>query len=268
MVLIPAGIYQVGTDDVIIETDNEGPKRMVELKSFYLDKYEVSNREFSRFVAATNYKTEAETFGESFVFQMFLNSTFRETLKNYRAVAALWWYSVNGTDWMHPHGPDSNISDLMDHPVVHVSWRDALTYCAWRDARLPTEAEWEGACRGGLYDTIYPWGNKLFPDKKYMANIWQGTFPNYNSAKDGYIGTNPVMSFPPNGFGLYNMVGNVWEWTEDPWPNTKSEEKVKKGGSFLCHISYCYRYRCSARTKNTLDSSAVNLGFRCAKSLD
>lgn len=110
MVLIPAGIYQVGTDDVVIETDNEGPKRMVELKSFYLDKYEVSNREFSRFVAATNYKTEAENFGESFVFQMFLNSTFRETLKNYRAVAALWWYSVNGTDWMHPHGPDSNIS--------------------------------------------------------------------------------------------------------------------------------------------------------------
>ncbi|KAJ2939677.1 hypothetical protein O0L34_g14397 [Tuta absoluta] len=266
MVLIPAGSYQVGTDDVAIESDKEGPKRIVELRSFYLDKYEVSNRDFSRFTKLTGYKTEAETFGDSFVFSLFLNSTYKEKLKDFRVVQALWWYKVLGADWKHPYGPDSDLTGALDHPVIHISWNDAKAYCAWRGARLPSEAEWEAACRGGHEDTDYPWGNKLFPDRKHMANIWQGTFPNHNSAKDGFIGTSPVNMFPPNDFGLYNMAGNVWEWTEDDWSSDMPQEKVKKGGSYLCHRSYCFRYRCSARSHNTADSSAGNLGFRCAKS--
>ncbi|XP_059052375.1 formylglycine-generating enzyme [Achroia grisella] len=267
MVLVSGGEYQFGTDDIIIETDKEGPSRIVKINSFYLDKYEVSNIDFYHFAKSTNYKTEAETFGDSFVFALFLNRTFREELKDFRVGQAPWWYKIDGADWNHPHGPDSNIKDIMNHPVIHVSWRDAVAYCLWRNARLPTEAEWEAACRGGHRNTKYPWGDKLFPDKKYMANIWQGNFPNHNSAKDGYIGTSPVKSFLANDFGFYNMAGNVWEWTQDSWSKDQPEEKVKKGGSYLCHRSYCYRYRCSARSHNTEDSSAGNLGFRCAKSL-
>ncbi|CAG9784978.1 unnamed protein product [Diatraea saccharalis] len=265
MVLIPSGDYQVGTDDVVIETDGEGPKKTTNIKSFYLDKFEVSNKDFNNFVKLTNYKTEAEVFGDSFVFTLFLNNTLREKLQDFRVVQAPWWYKIDGADWQHPHGPDSNISEIMDHPVVHVSWKDAKAYCLWRGARLPTEAEWEAACRGGKQNTKYPWGDKLFPDKKHMANIWQGTFPHHNSVKDGFIGSNPVHFFPANGFGLHNMAGNVWEWTEDSWSTESPKEKVKKGGSYLCHKSYCYRYRCSARSHNTEDSSAGNLGFRCAK---
>ncbi|XP_075970716.1 formylglycine-generating enzyme [Anticarsia gemmatalis] len=266
MILIPAGEYQFGTDDIAIEKDMEGPKRIIKLNSFYLDKYEVSNGDFESFVRSTGYKTEAESYGDSFVFTLFLNNTFKEQLKDFRVVQAVWWYKVLGADWRHPHGPDSDIKDLMDHPVIHVSWTDAKAFCKWRGARLPSEAEWEAACRGGHRDTKYPWGDKLFPGRKHMANIWQGTFPAHNSAKDGYIGTNPVDMFPHNDFGLYNMAGNVWEWTEDSWTKDNPKEKVKKGGSYLCHLSYCYRYRCSARSHNTEDSSAGNLGFRCAKS--
>ncbi|CAB3243056.1 unnamed protein product [Arctia plantaginis] len=267
MVLISAGKYQFGTDDIAIENDKEGPKRMITLNSFYLDKYEVSNKDFENFVVSTNYKTEAEQFGDSFVFTSFLNTTFKEQLNDFRVVQAVWWYKVFGADWKHPYGPDSNIKDIMDHPVVHVSWRDAQVYCKWRGGRLPTEAEWEAGCRGGHQNTKYPWGDKLFPERKHMANIWQGNFPAHNSAKDGYVGTSPVNMFPPNDFGLYNMAGNVWEWTEDAWTKENLKEKVKKGGSYLCHRSYCYRYRCSARSHNTEDSSSGNLGFRCAKTL-
>lgn len=267
MILIPSGEYQVGIDKAVIEADKESPKRIVKTNNFYLDKFEVSNKDFTRFVSLTNYKTEAELFGDSFVFDIFLNSTYKEKLKDFRVVQATWWYKVDGADWRHPHGPDSDIANLMDHPVVHVSWTDAREYCKWRGARLPTEAEWEAACRGGSRDTKYPWGDKLFPNKTYMANIWQGTFPHHNSAKDGFVGTNPVELFPQNDFGLHNMAGNVWEWTEDIWAEDTPKEKVKKGGSYLCHHSYCYRYRCSARSHNSEDSSAGNLGFRCAKSL-
>ncbi|XP_061710101.1 formylglycine-generating enzyme-like [Cydia pomonella] len=267
MVAVPAGEYQFGTDDEMIQADNEGPQRIVKLETFLMGKYEVSNKDFMKFVSSTNYKTEAETFGDSFVFTLFLNATFREKLQDFRVAQAPWWYKVDGADWKHPYGPDSNIQDSMDHPVIHVSWRDAQAYCKWRGARLPTEGEWEAACRGGKHGTKYPWGDKLFPDRTHMANIWQGTFPNHNSAKDGYIGTNPVNMFEQNGFGLHNMAGNVWEWTEDSWTKDAPKEKVKKGGSYLCHRSYCYRYRCSARSHNTEDSSAGNLGFRCAKSV-
>ncbi|XP_032511004.2 formylglycine-generating enzyme [Danaus plexippus] len=266
MILIPSGTYQVGTDEILIDTDNEGPKKFVQLKSFYLDKYEVSNRDFTIFTESTDYKTEAETFGDSFVFTLFLNNTFKKQLHDFRVMQAPWWYKVYGTNWKHPLGPDSDVADLMDHPVTHVSWNDAKAYCAWRGARLPTEAEWEAGCRGDHYNITYPWGDKLFPDRQHMANIWQGTFPNHNSAKDGYVGTNPVHLFEQNKLGLHNMAGNVWEWTEDSWSEDNPKEKVKKGGSYLCHRSYCYRYRCSSRSHNTDDSSAGNLGFRCAKS--
>ncbi|CAH2107193.1 unnamed protein product [Euphydryas editha] len=266
MVLIPQNTYQFGTDEIVIDSDQEGPRRLVFVEKFYIDKFEVSNKDFSIFTKSMNYKTEAEKFGDSFVFTLFLNNTLKEQLKDYRVMQAPWWYKVSGTSWRNPYGPDSSISDIMDHPVIHVSWNDAKAYCAWRGARLPTEVEWEAACRGGRYNNTYPWGDKLFPNRKYMANIWQGTFPNHNSAKDGYIGTNPVHLFPQNDFGLHNIAGNVWEWTEDVWSNDNPNEKVKKGGSYLCHRSYCYRYRCSSRSHNTDDSSAGNLGFRCAKS--
>ncbi|XP_053602723.1 formylglycine-generating enzyme [Plodia interpunctella] len=266
MILVPEAEYQVGTNEVIIQADKEGPQRMIKLRSFYLDKYEVSNRDFNRFVSLTNYKTEAELFGDSFVFTLFLNSTFKQQLHDFRVAQAPWWYKVEGANWRHPHGPDSDITGIYNHPVTHISWNDAVAYCKWRKARLPTEAEWEAACRGGHYNTNYPWGDNLYPDKKHMANIWQGTFPNHNSAKDGYVGTNPVDLFPQNVFGFYNMAGNVWEWTQDTWSKSQPQEKVKKGGSYLCHRSYCYRYRCSARSHNTADSSAGNLGFRCARS--
>ncbi|GBP90631.1 Sulfatase-modifying factor 1 [Eumeta japonica] len=168
MILVPAGEYQLGTDDIVLVSDREGPKRIIKLNSFYLDKYEVSNYDFNVFVVSTGYKTEAETFGNSFVFALFLNDTYKEKLKDYRVLEAPWWYQVQGSDWRHPHGLDSNISDILDHPVVHVSWRDAQAYCKWRNARLPTEAEWEAACRGGHYDIKYPWGDKLFPERKHM----------------------------------------------------------------------------------------------------
>ncbi|XP_026328558.1 formylglycine-generating enzyme-like [Hyposmocoma kahamanoa] len=268
MVIVPAGIYQVGTDDVIVDSDDEGPKRLVELDSFYMDKYEVSNEEFSRFVAATYYKTTAENIGDSGVFQVFLNNTFKEKIKDSRSFQAPWWYKVKGANWRQPYGPDSDIFATMEHPVAHVSWTDARLYCAWRGARLPTEAEWEGACRAGHHDITYPWGNKLFPNNRTMANNWQGSFPTYNSERDGFTGSCPVWAFPPNEFGLYNMIANVWEWTEDNWSETGPIEKVIKGGSFLCHHSYCYRYRCSARTSASPETTGVNMGFRCAKSMN
>ncbi|XP_073951567.1 formylglycine-generating enzyme [Choristoneura fumiferana] len=172
MVTVPAGDYQLGTDDIMIETDSEGPLRTVKLETFLIDRFEVSNRDFMKFVSSTNYKTEAETFGDSFVFTLFLNATYREELKDFRVVQAPWWYKVDGANWRHPYGRDSNISDSMDHPVIHVSWRDARAYCKWRDARLPTEPEWEAACRGGKHRTKYPWGDKLFPDRKHMYDAF------------------------------------------------------------------------------------------------
>ena len=240
--------------------------------------YEVSNAEFTRFVQATDYETEAEKFGDSFVVEYFLSDEVQSTIT--QAVAGSpWWLPVGGADWKHPEGKDSNILDRMDHPVVHVSWNDATAYCKWRGKRLPTEAEWEYAVRAGLTDRLHPWGNKEMPHGVHRMNIWQGVFPVNNTEDDGYAGTAPVDTYQPNKYGLYNTVGNVWEWVSDWWTTrhirdpqhnptgpVSGTDKIKKGGSFMCHRDYCYRYRCSARSQNTPDSSASNLGFRCASS--
>jgi sulfatase modifying factor 1 len=263
MVLIDSATFEMGTNKPVFESDHEGPVRNVSVNSFYLDMYEVSNEKFNEFIQKTGYITEAEQFGDSFIFEMLVPESEREKYKDFRAVQAPWWIKMKGVTWNHPEGKDSTIDERMDHPVIHVSWNDAKKYCDFVGKRLPTEAEWEMACRAGLKQKLYPWGNKLNPKGEHWANIWQGEFPMTNTAEDGYISTAPINSFSPNKFGLYNMAGNVWEWTQDNWLNDP-DAKVKKGGSYLCHESYCWRYRCAARSFNTKDSSAGNLGFRCA----
>ena len=242
---------------------------------FRLSPHTVSNARFAEFVDATGYVTDAERFGWSFVFHLFLPEDFEPT----RAVQdAPWWRQVYGTDWRHPAGPQSDLDGLADHPVVHVSWRDAHAYCRWASVRLPTEAEWEYAARGGLEQQRYVWGDEYAPDGRTMCNIFEGDFPVNNTAEDGYIGTAPIDSFPPNGFGLFNMAGNVWEWcqdwfsptihrdgdTRDPIGPPDGTHRVIRGGSYLCHDSYCNRYRVAARTSNSPDSSTGNMGFRVA----
>ncbi|XP_014893091.1 formylglycine-generating enzyme [Poecilia latipinna] len=275
MVFIPGGEFLMGTDDPGIPQDGEAPQRPVYVDSFYMDVLEVTTQQFQSFIKATGYVTEAEKFGDSFVFEGILSESVKSQITQ-AVAAAPWWLPVKGANWNHPEGQDSNITDRLDHPVVHVSWADAVAFCSWANKRLPTEAEWEYACRGGLRDRLYPWGNKLNPKGQHYANLWQGDFPVHNSGEDGYVKTSPVMSFPANSFGLHDMVGNVWEWTSDWWTvhhttdhqhnptgPPSGKDKVKKGGSYMCHKSYCYRYRCAARSQNTPDSSASNLGFRC-----
>lgn len=278
MIYLSGGEFLMGTNsNEGFPRDGEGPVRNVKVNPFYMDPCTVTNSEFLEFVADTGYKTEAEQYGWSFVFSSFVSEqvakTVTEVVQN-----APWWWAVKGAYWREPEGPDSTIMDRMDHPVVHVSWNDALVYCQWSGKRLPTEGEWEYAARGGLVQKRYPWGDRLHPDGKHMCNIWQGTFPNKNKGADGYLGTAPAKSFPPNGYGLYNVSGNVWEWCSD-WfsstfyvdgtcdnPNGPSigKAKVTRGGSYLCHNSYCNRYRVAARSSNTPDSSTGNIGFRCA----
>ena len=279
MVLVPSGVFTMGDNKQILAQDGEGPARRVTVTGFYMDQYEVSNAEYAAFTDETDYVTETEGFGNSFVVEFFLSHEVASGIT--QAVAnAPWWLPVEGAWWRHPEGPDSTIGDRMDHPVVHVSWKDAATYCKWLGKRLPTEAEWEYAARGGLEGRLYPWGNNDNPRGEHWMNIWQGSFPTNNTLEDGYAGTGPVNTYPPNKYGLYNMAGNVWEWVSDWWSVRHSDtplkdpqgpptgtEKVKKGGSFMCHKEYCYRYRCASRSQNTPDSSASNLGFRCAKSL-
>lgn len=270
MSLIPSGDYTIGTNDPVFRADHESPTRPIKLPAFYLDKFEVSNKDFDEFVTATDYETEAEKFGDSFVFVDGLTAAQRSEFDEFRVAAAPWWYKVRAADWRHPEGDGSTLTSRWEHPVVHVSWNDAAAYCAWRKKRLPTEAEWEAGCRGGRKQKLFPWGDKERPHNKHWMNIWQGEFPNGNSVDDGFAATAPVDAFKQNAYDLYNIVGNVWEWTSDLWtPDQQgaNPERVKKGGSFLCHISYCYRYRCAARQHNTQDSSAGNLGFRCARNL-
>ena len=274
---IPAGTFQMGTDDPQgYPADGEGPVREVTLPAFEIATTAVTNADFAEFVGATGYRTTAEVDGEAFVFAGLLPDEFPPT----RGVAAApWWRLVEGADWSHPEGQHSDVQDRADHPVVCVSWTDAVAYCNWSGLRLPTEAEWERAARGGLEQARYPWGDDLSPDGHPKANIWHGTFPTDNTLDDGWYGTAPVTAFAPNGFGLHNMVGNVWEWCAD-WFDThfhRSEprlsptgppsgsHRVMRGGSYLCHDSYCFRYRVAARSANTPDAATGNLGFRPAR---
>jgi len=282
MIYLPGGQFLMGTDDQEgFPQDGEGPVRPVTVDPFYIDPCAVSNEEFSRFVAETGYKTEAEQFGWSFVFHLFISEQTKADVKHV-VQRTPWWWRVDGADWAHPEGPDSSIEDRLEHPAVHISWNDAQAYCRWAGKRLLTEAEWEFAARGGLEQKRYPWGDLLKPGTEHMCNIWQGKFPDKNNRSDGYAGTAPVRSFPPNGFGLYNVSGNVWEWCQDwfsptwhltgPRHNPKGPEqgasRVMRGGSYLCHKSYCNRYRVAARSSNTPDSSSGNMGFRCAADVE
>jgi len=274
----------VGTDRPKILGDGEGPSRRVRItKALDVDVHECTNDDFSTFVAATQYKTDSERFGWSFVFHLELDATRRATVT--QAVAGVeWWLPVNGSWWREPTGPGSDVFARARgaHPAVHVSWRDAFNYCAWRGARLPTEAEWEFAARDGHERRVYPWGNALKPDDAHRANLWQGSLPHGPLVDDGHEFTAPVGSYAPQtASGLHDLIGNVWEWVQDwhepgerpapawdavavdPRGPANGTEKLKKGGSFLCHESYCFRYRVAARHKNTPDSATSNNGFRC-----
>lgn len=269
---IPGGTAFVGTNFPKMKVDGEGPLRKVNIKTFQMDMFAVTNARFSEFVNKTGFVTDAERYGNSFVFVDLLPNN---TAPSQAVSAAHWWRVIDGAKWNAPTGPGSNISDACDHPVVHVSWNDAKAFAKWAGGRLPTEAEWEHAARGGLGDVQFPWGDKEPNDVDFFpCNIWQGEFPKVNLQKDGYLGTAPVTSFEPNGYGLYNMVGNTWEYTSQAFKVKSLKKDIKrlhadkvgfklsKGGSFLCHESYCYRYRIPARTGTSPDSSTSHQGFR------
>ncbi|MFB9276516.1 formylglycine-generating enzyme family protein [Cohnella cellulosilytica] len=282
LVLLPGGEFVMGTDSREgFPADGEGPERPVRVDPFYIAPYAVTNTQFQQFVEETGYVTEAEQFGWTYVFHLFVSEEMKREVVNVPQ-ATPWWYVVSGAHWAKPEGRDSDIRGRMDHPVVHVSWNDAEAYCRWSGQRLPTEAEWEYAARGGLERKTYPWGDLLKPDGEHRCNIWQGKFPVKNNASDGYEGTAPVDAYKPNGYGLYNMAGNVWEWCADwftpayhqatPSENPRFEQptgrRSMRGGSYLCHRSYCNRYRVAARSSNTPDSSTGNAGFRVALSAE
>ena len=312
LVALPGGEFLMGSAGPEANPyDGEGPVRPVRLRPFRLAARAVTNAEFAEFVNATGYRTEAERFGWSFVFDRFLPPEILAGVTG-RVAAAPWWCAVPGACWRHPEGPGSRIKQRMDHPVVHTSWNDAMAYCHWAGLRLPSEAEWEFAARGGLVQAIFPWGQELTPGGEHRSNVWQGRFPDLDTGEDGFCGTAPVDAFAPNGYGLYNMTGNVWEFCADWWSATRpgsggdgappagegqaeggptsagegqarggagptsaaavvdptvpvsGTARVMRGGSYLCHASYCNRYRVAARSSNTPDSSTGNLGFRCA----
>jgi formylglycine-generating enzyme required for sulfatase activity len=264
MVALEAAVFLMGAEGAdCVPGDREGPVREVEVGAFSIDSCAVSNLRFAAFVDATGYVTDAERHGWSFVFGGLLPDEFPDTRG---AVQAPWWRQVYGAGWRQPEGPHSSNEDRLDHPVVHVSWRDAEAFCAWNGTRLPTEAEWEYAARGGLVQKRFPWGDELEPEGEHRMNVWQGTFPSQNTLADGFLGTCPVAAFPANGYGLHNMSGNVWEWCSDVRPG--EDARATRGGSYLCHESYCNRYRVAAGSSNTADSSIGNTGFRCVRDAD
>ncbi|WP_240941115.1 formylglycine-generating enzyme family protein [Paenibacillus sp. HB172176] len=278
LILLPGGEFLMGTDTKEgFPADGEGPIRSVKLKPFRISPTCVTNEQFRDFVQATGYVTEAERFGWSFVFHLLVSEETGAKVQNVPQ-GVPWWLVVEGAYWAKPEGPDSNLESRWNHPAVHVSWNDANAYCEWAGGRLPTEAEWEFAARGGLKGRTYPWGDLLKMDGKHMCNIWQGKFPVKNNASDGYVGTAPVNAYEPNGYGLYNMSGNVWEWcgdwfspnyhretsSDNPFYDKATDKRSMRGGSYLCHRSYCNRYRLAARSSNTADSSTGNAGFRIA----
>lgn len=274
-IFLAGGRAEVGTDQVRLPLDGEGPRRFVRLRSFWIDAAAVTNERFACFVNATGYVTEAEHFGWSYVFHSAVPQDLQECCGG--ASGAEWWRRVDGAYWSMPEGPGSDIVDRIDHPVVQISWNDATAFARWAGGRLPTEAEWEHAARGGLQGCTYPWGDEEPDDTSFQpCNIWQGEFPHHNSVADGFTGTAPVRAFEPNGYGLFNMVGNAWEWCKDPFrvrslrraarqTNARAAiegYRVLKGGSYLCHKSYCHRYRIAARTGNAPDSTTGHVGFR------
>jgi len=297
MVWISGGTFQMGSDRHYPE---EAPAHKVKVDPFWMSAYAVTNAEFGRFVDATGYVTVAERPADPADYpgaQPELLVPASVVFKKTRGPVDLsnpynWWTYVAGADWRHPRGPDSTIDDLLDHPVVHVAFEDVEAYTKWRGQELPTEAEWEFAARGGLKEAEFTWGNEYMPHGVPMANTWQGEFPWQNRVDDGYEWTAPVGSFPPNGYGLYDMAGNVWEWTTDWYqdhsqiksacctidnprggerevshdprmPTIKIPRRVMKGGSYLCAPNYCRRYRPSARMPQPIDTSTCHLGFRC-----
>jgi sulfatase modifying factor 1 len=280
MVDLPGGEFLMGTDYAdSFAADGERPVRRVSVQPFAIDRYPVTNMRFADFVADTGYRTEAEVFGWSFVFWSHIPEKLFSRLVRDTVAGAEWWCQVPGACWNAPEGPGSDVTKRQDHPAVHVSWNDAQAFSAWAALRLPTEAEWEYAARGGLQQKLYPWGDKLRPDGEHRCNIWQGEFPQMDTGDDGFTGTCPVDAFPPNGYGIYSVTGNTWEWcrdwfgvqrefdaiTFDPAGPEMGTARVMKGGSFLCHKSYCNRYRVAARSSSTPDSSTSNCGFRCAR---
>ncbi len=274
-VQIPGGVFVMGDHfNEGYPQDGELPLHEVELTGFDMDQTAVTAAEFARFVAVTGYQTEAEKFGTSAVFHLLVQADEQDI---YGPIPGLpWWLTVRGADWAHPWGRSSSWQDAPEHPVTHVSWHDANAYCNWVGRALPTEAQWEYAARGGAAGQRYAWGDELVPDGVHQCNIWQGRFPVENSAADGFVGTSPVGRYPPNGYGLADMAGNVWQWCHDffdpgyyrvsalanPQGPERGQTRVMRGGSHLCHDSYCHRYRVAARSQNTPDSSSSNTGFR------
>jgi formylglycine-generating enzyme len=291
MVLIPGGTFNMGSNDF----EDAQPVHKVTIHSFWIDEHEVTNAQFAIFVAATNYKTIAERP---------LNPSDYPGVPKDKLVAGSgvfsppdhkvpldnplqWWKYVPGADWQHPYGQHSTIKGHENDPVVQVCYEDAVAYAHWTGKRLPTEAEWEYAARGGKENHTYYWGDELKPNGKFVANIFEGNFPYHNTAEDGYAGVAPVKSFPPDAYGLYDMEGNVWEWCADyyrpdyykhsrvddpqgPADSYDPEEpgavkRVQRGGSFICSDEYCMRYKAGSRGKAEVSSASNNLGFRCAK---
>ena len=263
MVPIHGGNFAMGSAGGMVGPD-EGPVHTVAVKSFWMDRTEVTVAQFQKFVDATHYRTDAEKFGWSGIF----------------SVADARWEHVDGADWRHPDGPGSR--SMPNNPVQHVSWNDATAYARWMGRRLPTEAEWEYAARGGLAGKTYSWGDVLNPGGKIMANWWQGSFPGHNTGADGFVGVATVASFPPNGYGLYDTTGNVWEWISDwygkdyyahspadnPQGPPSGTERGLRGGSYLCSENYCTNYRVAGRSHATPDTSLSNIGFRTVKDID
>ena len=287
VVKLVGGSARIGTDRPVLPADGEGPARLVRLKPFAIDPFAVTAGWFRDFVDATGYRTDAEKFGWSAVFFAFLPEALRNTAI---AAGASWWRKTQGASWKHPEGPGSSVEERLDHPVVHVSHNDAAAFAAWAGGRLPTEAEWEFAARGGLAGKPFVWGDEFRPEGKWMANTFQGHFPIHDTAHDGYAGIAPVGRFPANGYGLYDMAGNVWQWTSDWYrpdyyqqlaslgvvarnpqgPNTPFDptepterKKVHRGGSYLCTDQYCSRYIVGTRGKGEISTGTNHLGFRC-----
>lgn len=272
-VSLGAARFSMGTSDNFLPQDGEKPFRKVRVQSFEIMTTTVTNTQFKAFIDDTGYQTDAEHFGWSYVFQLLLQNANQFD----RLPGAEWWCAVPSAKWDCPEGPGSDLNDRWDHPVTHVSWNDAMCFAKWAGGRLPSEVEWEYAARGGLDRKRFPWGDREPDESQFLpCNIWQGTFPFNNTAADGYLGTAPAKSFDPNNYGLFNMVGNVWEWNNDLF-RIKSrradaialqraldgeKRRLLKGGSFLCHFSYCYRYRIAARTSNTPDTTTSHTGFR------